>query len=242
MVKKKKVLITGAGSGIGYSFVKHYSWRGYSLVAVSKDLMKLENLRRNILRQTGTPITIFGADFRNENEIEALFEKLSQINFIPDIVINNAGAGWYNNFSNTDYDKISEIIQININSLTKITGKSIQLMKHNNSGAILNVASTLALRPSPNYAVYSATKAYVLSLGKSLRTELKNEGIQISTLIPGRTKTNFQSNAGEPENKLKGMNPDIVAGYAVRQLERNRHIIVPGFTNKLKYIFYKLFL
>jgi short-subunit dehydrogenase len=103
-------------------------------------------------------------------------------------------------------------------------------------GQILNVASIAAFQPGPWMSTYHASKAYVLHFSEALRVELKKSAIKVSVLCPGPTRTGFFARAQLNEQKFNDsqtlMSPEEVALYAVRALEKNRAIIIPGRRNR----------
>jgi hypothetical protein len=103
------------------------------------------------------------------------------------------------------------------------------------SGGILNLASTAAFQPGPGFAVYFATKAYVLSLSEALHQELKGTGVKVCALCPGPTRTEFGSVAGVTSKSFERLSAEAagVVAAGLRGLERNRAVVVPGLTNKI---------
>ncbi len=106
-------------------------------------------------------------------------------------------------------------------------------------GKILNVASTGAYQPGPLISVYYASKAYVLSFSEALREEVKGKGINVITLCPGATKTNFSKRAGKGDLDV-AMSAKEVAEYGYKALIKNKAICIPGFMNKVLVFLSKL--
>src|SRR3712207_6624937 len=105
-------------------------------------------------------------------------------------------------------------------------------MRERGRGGILNVASTAAFQPGPGFAVYFASKAFVLSFTEALHQELRATGIKVSALCPGPTRTEFGQVAGVTSarfDRLAADSPSVVAA-GLRGLERNKAIVIPGFT------------
>jgi short-subunit dehydrogenase len=107
-------------------------------------------------------------------------------------------------------------------------------------GAILNVSSSASFLPIPNFAVYAATKAYVTSFSEALRGELHGSGIHVSALCPGPVKTEFSAVARRKESTSTPNEPEIacvpvkqVVADALRGIERNKAIVIPGMLMKL---------
>ena len=166
---------------------------------------------------------------------ESIEEKFKKI----DIVINNAGAGFNGEFSELDWQNHEIIMEVNMRALTRILYLAVNHMKKNKSGKILNVASTGSFQAGPMIGVYYATKAYVLSISTAIREEVKDFGIDVVTLCPGATKTEFCKRAGK-EDLSNAMSSDVVARISYNGLLKNKAIIVPGIFNKFAVVISKI--
>lgn len=237
--KGRTALITGAGSGLGYAFAKRFAEIGLNLILVSKDSEKL-NQTKTELENYHNKIIIFPCDFSRENDVKKLFEFINSQNLDIDILINNAGVGIYKEFTKMNEVEINEMISINLIAPTLLTRYFLEKMSKNNSGIILNIASTMALRPSPIWSVYAAVKSYLLSLSRSLYYEYKNKNILISVLCAGKIKTNFDKNAGFKSHRT-GKNPDVVVKYTLKELSNGNSFILLDVKVKIIYFLFKLF-
>ena len=223
-----KALITGASSGIGKDMAIYLSSLGYDLIVVArrKDrLMELEKLCK-------TNVEIIPLDLSVEGNCFKLYEKVKNRNI--DILINNSGFGLCGEFIETDIDDELEMIDINIKALHILTKLFLKDMVKNNSGYILNVASSAAFAPGPLMATYYSTKSYVLRLTESIYRELKqkNSNVVISTLCPGPVDTEF-NDVANVKFAFKPLTSEYVAKYAINQMFKKKHIIVPGLSMKL---------
>ena len=129
----------------------------------------------------------------------------------------------------------SEMIDLNVRTLTELCHLVLPAMLVRGEGAILNVASTAAFQPGPNMAVYYATKAFVLSFTEALHHELKGTGIRVSALCPGPTHSEFSDVADSHSPTLERMKmpaaPVVAAG--LKGLDRNKAVVIPGMKNKI---------
>ena len=128
------------------------------------------------------------------------------------------------------------MIDLNVGTLTDLCRSVVPAMIKRKSGGILNVASTAAFQPGPKMAVYFATKAFVLSLTEALHEELKHNGIKVSCLCPGPTRTEFGDVAGFAGNSTfdrLAMNAAEVVETGLKGLDSNDAVVVPGWTNKV---------
>lgn len=234
-------IITGASSGIGLSFAKILAETGTNLVLVSRKKEILMSIKDELEIKYHIKVNVFACDLSKPENINYLINILDDNSIYPDLLINNAGAGVHGNFSFTDLTKEIEIINLNTIAVTMLSKLIICRLNEKNKLNIINVSSTLAFRKSSGWAVYAATKSFVLSLSKSLEFEYRGTKINVSILCPGKTHTNFDSAAGVSYQNESGKNsPDFVAKYALKKLFKGKHIIIPGILNKMKYIFFKL--
>ena len=141
-------------------------------------------------------------------------------------LVNNAGFGTYGPFDDTPIEKEISMIELNCTALTGICGACIPLM--NRDAKIINVASLAAFLPLGNFAVYAATKAFVLSFTMALAAELKEKGIKVTALCPGSVSTNFANVASNGARKevLHGKSPEKVVEHCLKKAEKGSHNIV----------------
>lgn len=184
-------LITGATSGIGYELAKLFAKDNASLVIVSRDDDSLQRVAAEFTTLGATKVHMIQTDLSVPGAARDVYER-TRVEGIPvSILVNDAGIGEHGYFHETDMDKEDQIIQLNIVSLVHLTKYYLQDMLLRKAGKILNVASVASYQPTPTLAVYSASKAFVLSFTDSLIYELKDTGITVTALIPGPTDTDF---------------------------------------------------
>ena len=138
------------------------------------------------------------------------------------VLVNNAGFGTYGEFADTDTDREMEMVDLNCTSLTGITGFALPYMKK--GSRIINTASLASFLPLGNFAVYGASKAYVLSLSVALAAELKPRGISVTALCPGPVSTEFANVAskGAREKVRHGLSPEKTVEHAIKASRRGR--------------------
>lgn len=227
-----KALITGASSGIGYEMAKYLNKLGHSLILVSRDKEKLQQIREEL----NGNIKIIVADLSNESKLKEIYVLCKNENI--DILINNAGFGLFGDFDETDLLKEIEMINVNIKAVHVLTKLFLKDMKKRNSGYILNVASSAAFGPGPLMATYYSTKAYVLRLTTSIYEELRRRKskVVVSCLCPGPVETNFSKVAGV-HFAIKPLSSEYVARYAIDNMFNKKLIIIPGTKMKLASFF-----
>ena len=142
---------------------------------------KLEALAGEL---TDVKVTITEQDLSQAGSARVVYDTLIAKNIDIDILINNAGFGDYGYFHESDLSKQTEMIDLNIRTLTELTYLFGKDMIQRKSGKVLNVASTAAFQPGPLMSVYFATKHYVLAFSEALSEEWRGLGVSVTTLCP----------------------------------------------------------
>ncbi len=233
----KLVLITGASEGLGYEFARVFAENKYNLILTARNTDKLERVKNEIENRFSVEVKIIPKDISNIGGAIWLCDYIENNCCGIDALVNNAGAGLYGRHLETDFEEELKIINLNAVSLTYITKRMLKNMIKKNSGYILNIASTAALKPGPMMSVYYATKAYVLNYSESLAAELHGTGISVTAFVPGPVRTGFfeKATAGKNiDNKLKKyMTARDAAIYGFNAMIKRKLISVPGLTNKI---------
>ncbi len=241
---KKTVLITGATSGIGFEFVKLFSHKKYDLVLVARNESRLYEIKRVIEKNTKNRVYVIVKDLTLEGAAREVYDYVTKNNIGIDVLINNAGFGDYGVFAESDIERLSDMISLNVKALTELTYYFVKPMIARGSGKILNLGSIASFMPGPLMAVYYASKAYVLSFTEALSVELKGTGVSITALCPGPTDTGFEENANLTTTglfqKFKTTTPRKVARDGYRALMLKQTFTVPGIMNKLVTVLSKL--
>ena len=224
-------LVTGASSGIGAELARELARRGANLVLVARRADRLENLAGEI-SATGVTAEAAPCDLSDAAARAALAVRYPNV----DILVNNAGLGVFGLFEEAEWDRLDDMLNVDIVALTHLTHLFAKAMTAKGRGRIMLVASTAAFQPVPLYAAYAAGKAYVLSLGEALDVELKAKGVRVTTLCPGVTESEFFTVAGQQKSRLlEGsiMTSAAVAKIGVDALSRGRSSVVAGKANAL---------
>jgi uncharacterized protein len=233
-VKGKWALVTGASSGIGAECARELAAIGANLVLVARRREVMDQLAAE-LRRSGVEVLVEPTDLARPGEPERLFETLRSRGFTISILVNNAGFGAYGVFDSIDAKIEEAMLDLNVKAVARLTRLFVGPMRAAGFGRILLTASTGAYQPTPLYATYSATKAFVLSYGHAIRRELRGTGITVTVLSPGVTRTEFHRISGLETNAFKRatmMEAAPVARVAIRALLRGQAEIVTGFANK----------
>jgi uncharacterized protein len=236
MSDAKTALITGASSGIGAALARQLAARKYDCVLTARRTDRLETLGKELQQAHGVRTYVVTSDLGVAGGSEKLIQSVAGLKLPIDVLVNNAGFGLYGNFVEMPVDRVQQMIALNLESLTMLTRYFAKEMVGRRQGRILQVSSVGGFQASPLYAVYSATKAYVLSFSEAINFELRATGVNVTTLCPGVTATDFHALADHIKPKwMKGvtMTADEVARIGVRGLFAGKAVVIPGFMNWL---------
>ena len=223
-------LITGASAGLGVDFARQLAARGDRLVLVARRKDRLDALAAEI----GTARAV-AMDLGATDAAARLMADLAVHDEEVGTLINNAGFGLWGRFDALDGPQQRAMIDLNCGALVELCHAVVPAMKARGSGAILNVASTAAFQPGPKMATYFATKAFVLSFTEALHEELRREGIRVSALCPGPTRTEFGGVAGfrgDGAFDRLSMESGAVVAFGLKALDADRAVAIPGLANK----------
>jgi len=230
-MSQQTVLITGASSGIGECFARHYAKQGAELILVARSEPQLQQLANELHEQHRVTTHYFALDLSQRGSIPTLMEQIKAKQLEVDVLINNAGFGKWNQFHLEPTDQYQQMISLNINALVELTQQLLPGMLTRQQGSIINVASTAAFQPLPYQAVYAASKAFVLHFSEALSQEYKTQGIQVMALCPGNTRSHFMQRANADTKGLKFDSPQAVVDSAIKALRKGRHYHVHGASN-----------
>lgn len=233
---KPLAVVTGASSGIGLELAKQFAQNGFDLlIAAGSDTVhqaapELEALGAQVL-----PVQVNLADHNGVHQLIAAIQSASRP---VDAVAINAGVGVSGRFVETDLAEEMNMVSLNVMSVLHLTKYMAKEMVARGSGRILITSSIAGTMPTPFEAVYGATKAFDRSLAQSIREELKDTGVTVTTLMPGATETNFFHRAGADETKLGAGKKDDAAEVAKDGFEAlmagKDHVVAGSIKNKLQ--------
>jgi uncharacterized protein len=231
-------LVTGASSGIGADLAREFGRHGYDLVLTARRVEPMRALADE-LKSLGANGTVIAADLSKPGASAALAAELASKGLTLDVLVNNAGLGAGGPFHESDPARVSEQLYVNVVALTELTRAVLPGMVARGRGRVLLVASTAAFQPGPSLAVYSASKAFVLSFGEAISYELRSTGVTVTTLCPGPTHTGFTEVAKTGSSALfdspvaSVMSSAAVAREGYRALMVGKRVHVVGLMNKL---------
>ena len=227
---KGTALITGASSGIGAIYAERLARRGYDLILVARDQQRLQSLSQQLAAQTGRKIEILQADLSVKAGMRKVEERLAADKTLT-LLVNNAGLGATAPLVDSSIDAMDEMIQINVTALTRLTHAALPGLLARGQGAIINIASIVAVAPELLNGVYGGTKAYVLAFTQSLHHEVGAKGVQVQAVLPGAISTPFWSRAGVPVEHLPQhivMQADELVDAALSGFDQHELVTIPS--------------
>jgi len=190
----KKVLITGASSGIGEAMAIEYANRGYALGLVARRLDRLDALKDKLAGK-GVQIVTRSLDVANDQDILPTFESIADELGGLDIVIANAGVTAINRTGRDDFENERRVIQINLISAMATVDAAVRIYRERGiKGQVVGISSVSAFRGIPGSAAYSGSKAGFSNYLGAVRMELRNKGISVSVVHPGFVATELSDN------------------------------------------------
>lgn len=230
----RTVLVTGASRGIGEAVARRLARDGARLLLSARSEDRLNRLADEF-RGLGAEVSVFAHDLGTPGAAQTLYERITEAGHEVDVLVNNAGFGRLGDFVDFDAEVYETMITLNVTNLVGLTRRFLPAMVRRGSGGVLNVASTAAFQPVPYFAVYGATKAFVLSFTQALHAEVEGTGVAVTCLSPGPTETGFSdvSGAGETAMMRTPEMPEKVARIGLEALLGNERSVVSGARNAL---------
>lgn len=244
MTDKTYALITGASEGFGKSLALECARRNMNVILVALPHTGLAQLACYIERNFNIHAFYFEHDLTNKCEYVKLLAEVKEKGLSVSILINNAGMGGTHLFEERDAEYYYRQIELNVLAPTLITHLFLKDLEKNSPAYILNVSSLASFFYLPKKQVYGGTKSYLVSFSKSLRRELKQKNIAVSTICPGGMNTTpmltLQNRSLKGFGRWSVMNPEEVTRIAINGMLRNKEVIIPGIWNKLFMLLDKL--
>ncbi len=183
----KRVVVTGGASGIGLATARRFVKESCRVVILDRNQEALNQAQSEHSNFAGG----IRADVSSPDEVEAAFEEIDHIMGGIDILVSNAGISVRKPFANIDYDQWSEVMRVNLDGMYLCSKAAIDRMKTQRSGVILFTASTSGIGASPLYADYSASKAALINLAKTIAVEYA-PWLRVNAICPGYVLTPMQ--------------------------------------------------
>ncbi len=232
--KDKLAIVTGASSGIGAATARRLAGEGLQVILVARRLDRLETLAAEI-RQAGGKAHIILADLTQEAGRERVFKEVEERFGAIDVLVNNAGLGWYGYGDEMSWKTAWEMLQVNVEAVVQLSLSFLAPMRKRNAGHIINVGSISGSLPSQGIALYGATKSFLDNFTTALYRELAGTRVHVSVVRAGPVLTEFSEAAlarergGHVPTEKVGVTAEVVAGRIWKLLLHPRRVAyVPG--------------
>ncbi|QRM44249.1 SDR family oxidoreductase [Rhizobium sp. BG4] len=229
-LNKGIALVTGASSGIGAIYADRLAKRGYDLILVARNGERLSALASRISGETGRKVETVVADLGAQADLAKVEAVLKGDRNIT-LLVNNAGVGGTAPLLSADVDKMQQMIDLNVTALMRLTYAAVPGFVARGGGAIINIASIVAIAPEILNGVYGGTKAFVLAFSQSLKHELTDKNIRVQAVLPGATATEFWGIAGMPVEHLPGeivMSAEAMVDASLKGFDQGEFATIPA--------------
>lgn len=226
----RRILLTGASSGIGRAVAEQLAALGARLTLVSRSE---ENLRETARRIPHADVLVVPGDVTKDDDRRRMLDRAADHFGGLDVVINNAGIASWAHFADSTEDILRQIMEVDFFAPAELIRAAIPILVEGQQPAIVNVASMCGRRAMPAWPEYSAAKYALCGLTEALRGELARFDIDILLIVPGLTRSDLSRNLLRNDGRLKidftkAMTPEQTAAGIVRALRKNKTETVLG--------------
>jgi short-subunit dehydrogenase len=228
----KTYLITGASDGIGLATARLAAESGAAVLMVARDAAKLQAAADALPGDIRPEIA--AVDLADAPALDGFLARLDARGYVPDVLVNNAGAGASGAFDDADWGKLDAMLRLNVVALAHLSHWAAHRMKARGNGSIVNLSAAVATRPTPYFGAYAATKAFVTSLSLALSSELRVTGVHVAAIHPPAVRTSF-SDAGKADLRstlvlklFPTVGPLTVARAVISAVQHKRRSMVVG--------------
>ncbi len=246
---KHIAIVTGASSGMGMEFIRQIAGKYDNLDeiwAIARRADKLSKLSLEIaieLQKAESEVICMPVDLLDRAQRESIKRALEEDKPEVMLLVNAAGIGFSGSFEELDRSEAVDMVELNCVALTCLTHMCLPYMHE--GARIIQFASAAAFMPQPGFAVYAATKSYVLSLSRALRRECRSRKITVTAVCPGPVMTEFIKTANKqrdisPYKKLVMAKPEKVVAKAIRDSKKGKSTSVYGLPMKASAVLAKV--
>ncbi len=237
---EKKILITGASSGIGKAVALKVAEDGAEVILAARSKDKLEKLAEEISLLGGKP-KIVVTDVTKDEDVKNLFLAATEDGKPLDGVFNNAGLGFIGNIYELTTDQIHKIIDVNVAGMIIVAKYAAEVMTRQKSGHIIMTSSLAGLVTLPQWSVYVASKWAITGFADCIRPELKPFNIQVTTIHPGGVKTEFFEKE-KADIDISNLGGDVISAEDVANqvydvfFTNRKRVVLPGSSKAFAFI------
>jgi short-subunit dehydrogenase len=231
---KGTAVVTGATGGLGALYAAGLAERGYDLVLVGRQQNTLDAVAKAVRQKANIKVDTLVANLAEAKDLARVEARISGDPAITALV-NSATAVTFSPLAKLTSQALDETIAVNITALTRLTHAALPGLVARRAGAIVNFASVLAFHPWPEFSVYNASKAYVVSFSQALEGEVAGKGVLVQVVTPPAADTGFWNRAGLPVSNLPAsavMKPQQLVDAALKGLDRGESWVFPSLADE----------
>lgn len=254
VIKDKRALVTGGGSGIGFAIATRLASKGAEVILLDMNRDSLDKALVE-LRGEGYRVHGFQANVTSMEDLHAVKEELEAKGLSPDILVNCAGITLIAHFSATGHDERKRIIDVNLMGTINTVETFLPSMTERGYGHIVNIGSIDGIIPIPGQSAYCASKFAVTGFTEVLYYDLKSNGVGVTLVCPGYVRTPLAKTSTikdlplhfkgaklvERFLELFGGPPHKVANSVVDAIIDNKFLVIPGLPSRVLYLYRRLF-
>lgn len=225
-IASSKIVITGVSSGLGRAMAQNLVNKGATVYGIARTVAKLNEIED----QLGSNFVSVPLDLTNQKGVDLCIEETFDENSVPDVLINNAGAGYFDKIDELTPEKWHQMIDTNLSGTFYLTRNIVPLMKKkNNPSHIINIGSILGTMSHPKMSAYSVTKFGIQGFSEALFKELRYDNIKVSCINPGSIETDFFAESGI-EKHANMLQPDNIAETVAYLLQTPDNMLISDMT------------
>jgi len=228
-------VVTGASAGLGAEIAGQLSRAGHPVLAVARRRDRLEALAEAARAAGGAPVHPLALDLTATGAATALRDRARELGG-PEWLVNDAGVIHVGRLDESNPADVAALVRLNCESLVTILATLLPDMIAARRGVVLNVASLAGMNPTPFWATYGASKAFIIALTEGVSEELRGTGVTITAFCPGPMRTELFANLENGpvrRHPLHELSPEAAARSAIRAAQRGRVLVVPGVVNRI---------
>lgn len=233
---RQAALITGASRGIGRAIAQEFAAQGHALCLVARKRDDLQRVAQELSQRYNVPVTTYAIDVTEKDAPEHILQALAHDGFSIKYLVNNAGCWSRGDIGTADIDELERVVATNILAPLLLT-KALLPQLSTERGGVLWISSLAAIVPTPAFATYGASKAFVRALSIAVHRECQERNITSCVALPGFVRTDFVgAGAKAIWYRMCASDPETVARAAYRAIVAGQRTVVPGLLNRILYL------
>ncbi|WP_166981557.1 SDR family NAD(P)-dependent oxidoreductase [Paramicrobacterium fandaimingii] len=219
-------LVTGATSGLGLQFSEQLARRGFGLVLVARDRVRLHEVQADLISRYALPVEIIAADLVTPEGLSAVESRVAGRPLR--VLVNNAGFGLKRPFDRATIDEEEKHLDIHVRTPMRLMHAALPTMLNRGAGTIINVASVSAFTPR---GTYGAVKSWIVSMSRWANNQYRPRGVHVTAVCPGFVHTEFHQRLGASLDDIPSwmwLDADAVVATALKDAGRGRAVSIPS--------------